>query len=243
MNAVVMQLTRRGLLGRKRAVLLVLLPVVLLLLALLVRWASGGTTGDAVGLVDSFGLGTLVPLVCLLIGTGVIGTEIDDGSIVYLLAKPMPRRTILLSKLVVAWAASLVFAALPVVLAVYIAADDPGQLALAYGTTAVLASIAYTAVFTALSVMSRSAVIIGLLYALLWETVLGGYVPGVKNVSIRQWALTAAESVLGENRAESLNVVSAVSLPAGMILLAVVTVVAVVAAVRKLQTLPLTSGE
>lgn len=243
MNAVVMQLTRRGLLGRKRAALLILLPVVLLLLALLVRWASGGDTLSAVNLADGFGLGTLVPLVCLLIGTGAIGTEIDDGSIVYLLAKPMPRRTILVSKLVVAWGAALVFAALPVVLAVLIAAEDPGELALAYGTTAVLASLAYTAVFTALSVLSRSAVIIGLLYALLWEGVLGGYVPGVKNVSVRQWALTAAEAILGPDRAENLQVVSAVSFSAGMILLAGVTVVAVVVAVRKLQTLPLTSGD
>jgi len=243
MNAVVMQLTRRSLLGRKRAVLLVLLPTMLLLLALLVRWASGGNALNAVNLVDGFGLGTLVPLVCLLIGTGVVGTEIDDGSIVYLLAKPMPRRTILLSKLVVAWGAALVFAALPVVLAVLITAEDPGELAVAYGTTAVLAALAYTAVFTALSVLSRSAVIIGLLYALLWEGVLGGYVPGIKNVSIRQWALAAAEAILGEDRATTLAVVSAVSLSAGMILLAGVTVLAVVVAVRKLQTLPLTSGD
>lgn len=242
MNAVVMQLTRRGLLGRKRAVLLVLLPVALLLLAVLVRWASGGDVYAAVNLVDGFGLGTLLPLTCLLIGTGVIGTEIDDGSIVYLLAKPLPRRTILLSKLLVAWAAALVFAALPVVLAVLITAADPGELAAAYGTTAVLAALAYTTVFTALSVISRNAVITGLLYALLWETILGGYVPGIKNVSIRQWALTAAEAILGD-RADGLRVESAVSLPAGLGLLAAVTVLAVVLAVRKLQTLPLTSAD
>jgi len=242
MNAVVVQLTRRGLLGRKRAVLLVLLPLALLLLATLVRWASGGAADAAVNLVDGFGLGTLLPLTCLLIGTGVIGTEIDDGSIVYLLAKPMPRRTILLSKLAVAWAAALVFAALPVVLAVIITAADPGELALAYGTTAALAALAYTAVFVALSVVSRNAVIIGLLYALLWETILGGFVPGIKNASIRQWALTAAEAVLGE-RGENLGVVSAVSLPAGLGLLAAVTVLAVVLAIRRLQTLPLTSGD
>lgn len=242
MNPVVIQLTRRGLLGRKRAVLLVLLPVALLLLAALVRWASGGEAHSAVNLVDGFGLGTLLPLTCLLIGTGVVGTEIDDGSIVYLLAKPMPRRTILLSKLLVAWAAALVFAALPVVLAVYITASDPGQLAVAYGTTAVLAALAYTTVFTALSVISRNAVIIGLLYALLWETILGGYVPGIKNVSIRQWALTAAESILGD-RADGLRVQSAVSLPAGLALLAAVTAVGIVLAIRRLQTLPLTSAD
>ena len=243
MNPVVMQLTRRGLLGRQRAVLLVLLPVVLLLLALLVRWASGGDTFSAVNLVDGFGLGTLLPLTCLLIGTGVVGTEIDDGSIVYLLAKPIPRRTILTSKLLVAWAAALVFAALPIVLATVIAAESPGALTGAYAVTAVLAALAYTTVFVAVSVLSRNAVIIGLLYALLWETILGGYVPGIKNASIRQWALTAAEAILGEDRAALLRVESAVSLPAGLILLAVVAVVAVVVGVRRLQTLPLATAD
>src|SRR5690606_26254683 len=103
MNAVVMQLTARALLGRRRSLLLVLLPVLLLGLAALVRAVSGAPQ-DTAALVQNFGLGVLLPLLCLLIGTGVVGPEIDDGSIVYLLAKPLPRRTIVLSKLVVALA-------------------------------------------------------------------------------------------------------------------------------------------
>lgn len=242
MNPVVMNLTRRGLLGRRRAVLLVILPVILLLLAVLFRWASDGHVKSTVLLASNFGLGTLLPLMCLLIGTGVIGAEIDDGSIVYLLAKPMPRRTILMSKLTVGWAAALVLAVLPIVAAVQIAGDEGGQLTLALGTAAALAAIAYTAVFVALSVISRSAVVIGLLYALLWEGVLGGYVPGIRNVSIRQWALASAEEILG-GRATGWGVTSAVSLPSAIALLVVVTVAAVVLGVRRLQTMRLTVGE
>jgi ABC-2 type transport system permease protein len=67
-------------------------------------------------------------------------------------------------------------------------------------------------------------------------------VPGIKNVSIRQWALTAADAILG-NRAEGLGVESAVSLPAGLGLLAAVTVIGIVLGVRRLQTLPLTSAD
>ena len=69
-------------------------------------------------------MGTLLPLMCLLIGTGVIGPEIDDGSIVYLLAKPLPRRSILFAKLASALAAMLVFAVLPVMAS---AADRRGR--------------------------------------------------------------------------------------------------------------------
>jgi ABC-2 type transport system permease protein len=242
MNSVVMHLTMRGLLGRRRAVLLVLLPLLLLLMAGLVRWASGGEPVSTVKLTNEFALGTLLPLMCLLIGTGVIGTEIDDGSIVYLLAKPVPRRTILWSKLIVAWGATLVFAVLPIIAAVEIAGDEGTRLGWAYGVTAALAALAYTAVFVALSVVTRNVVIIGLLYALLWETVLGGYVPGVRNVSVRQWALAAAERILGD-RAPAWGVTSDVSLTAALVLLAATTIGAIVLAVRRLQTLPLTTRD
>jgi ABC-2 type transport system permease protein len=242
MNSVVMHLTVRGLLGRRRAVLLVLLPVLLLLMAGLVRWASGGDPLSTVKLTNEFALGTLLPLMCLLIGIGVIGTEIDDGSIVYLLAKPVPRRTILWSKLVVAWGATLVFAVLPIIAAVEIAGDEGTRLGWAYGVTAALAALAYTAVFVALSVVTRNVVIVGLLYALLWETVLGGYVPGVRNVSVRQWALAAAERILGD-RAPAWGVTSDVSLTAASVLLAATTIGAIVLAVRRLQTLPLTTRD
>jgi ABC-2 type transport system permease protein len=242
MNPVVMQLTLRGLLGRRRAVLLVLIPVVLLALAGLVRWGSGGDVQNTVNLANGFALGTFLPLMCLLIGTGVIGTEIDDGSIVYLLAKPVPRRTIIWSKLVVAWGAAMVFAVLPVIATVEIAGDDGGRLGGAFAATSALAALAYTAIFVALSVVTRNAVIIGLLYALLWETVLGGYVPGVRDVSVRQWALAAGEHLLGD-RASAAGVTSAVGLTTGLVLLAVVTVGSTVLAVRRLQTLRLTSAD
>lgn len=242
MNAVVVQLTVRGLLGRRRAWLLVALPGLLLALAVVIRWAAGADVFATVALTDNFSLGTLLPLMCLLIGTGVIGAEIDDGSIVYLLAKPLPRRTILLSKLVVAWGAAFVFAVLPLVAAIEISGDDGGRLGLAYGVTATLAAMAYTSIFVALSVVTRNAVIIGLLYALLWETVLGGYVPGIRNVSVRQWALAAGESILGDY-AYVWSVLSAVGLIAALGLLAATTIGSVVLAVRRLETLRLTSAD
>lgn len=242
MNLTVIRLTMRGLLGRRRAVLLLILPAVLLGLAGLTRWASGGTPDASAQLAGQFAMGTLLPLMCLLISTGVIGAEIDDGSIVYMLAKPIPRRTIVLSKLAVALGAAVVFAVLPTIVAVEIAGDDGGRLALAFGVSTALAALAYTALFVALSVVTRNAVILGLLYALLWETVLGGYVPGIRAVSVRQWALSVGEKTLGDN-ATVWGVTSEVGIVTGVIMLIVATVAAVYVAVRKLQTLRLVTAD
>lgn len=242
MNPVVMELTVRGLLGRRRSLLLVVLPLLLLGLAGLTRWASEASPNASAGLTDGFAMGTLLPLMCLLIGTGVIGPEIDDGSIVYLLAKPVPRRSILLAKLAVALATTVVFAVLPVMAGAAIAGDEELRLTTAYGLAALLAGIAYTTIFMALSVLTRNAVIIGLLYALLWESVLGGYVPGIKDVSVRQWALAPAERMLGF-RASGWGVDSAVSVPVGVTLLVVVTVGGAWLAIRKLKTLRLVTAD
>lgn len=242
MNITVMQLTARALLGRRRAMLLVILPVLSLALAGLTRWATDGDVYGSSVLANNFAMGTLLPLMCLLVSTGVIGAEIDDGSIIYMLAKPLKRRVILFSKLVVALAAVLVFAVLPTMLSVIIAGDQDGRVTLAYGASALLAGIAYTAIFVTLSIVSRNAVVYGLLYALLWETVLGGFVPGIRAVSVRQWALSVGERMLGSDAA-TWAVTSEVGLVTGLVMLAVVTTAAVFLGVRKLQTLTLSAVE
>ncbi len=242
MNPVVVQLTLRGLLGRRRSLLLIILPILLLGLAVLTSWATDGSVTGSANLAGDFAMGTVLPLMCLLIGTGVIGPEIDDGSIVYLLAKPVPRRSILLAKLGVALATTLVFAVLPIMAATALAGDDSFKLTAAYGAAAALAGIAYTTIFVALSVLSRNAVIIGLLYALLWESVLGGYVPGVRDLSVRQWALAPAEAMLGD-KAQLWGVESAVTVGVGLTLLVVVTFGATWLAIARLKVLRLAAAD
>ena len=61
----------------------------------LVRALAGQDDDITVGILGGFALATMVPLIGLIAGTGAIGPEIDDGSIVYLLAKPVSRPTII----------------------------------------------------------------------------------------------------------------------------------------------------
>ena len=58
--------------------------------------------------------------------------------------------------------------------------------------------------------------LLGLLYALIWEGVVGGYVPGAKSLSIRQWGLSISESMLG-TPAKGLRVDSPVGVGAAVV--------------------------
>jgi ABC-2 type transport system permease protein len=225
MNLVVMRLTIRALLGRRRSLMLFGISGLLLAVAGLVRWGTGASITSSAATMQNFGLGTLVPVMCLLIGT-----------IVYLLAKPIPRRTIAFSKLVVALGTSLVFTVAAMVAGVAIAGDQDWQLALGLGTATALASLAYTSVFFAIAIVSRNPIIVGLIYALLWEGVLAGYIPGVKDVSIRQWALAPAERLLASHPSD-------LGMTPALILLGIATIAAVFVAVQRLKTLPIKVSE
>ena len=239
MNATVARLTARSLLAGRRAALLTALPVVLLVLAVLAR-ALGADDDLAVTLLGSFALATLVPLLGLIAGTGCIGPEIDDGSIVYLLSKPLSRDTIVVTKLAVAVAVTTVFGALPTLVAGVVLTGGLGRLALGYALAALVAGAAYCALFVLLAVLTRNAVVIGLVYALVWETVVGQFVPGAQALSVQQWSLAVAGPVLGDTGRE-LGVTAAVGGSVGVALLLVVALGATFVAGRRLRTIRLTS--
>jgi ABC-2 type transport system permease protein len=246
MNATVASLTRRSLLGRNRTLVLALLPLALLALCILARVLAGldpdiqrELDGSlAPDLLGAFGIAILMPLLGLIAGTGAIGPEIDEGSIVYLLAKPLNRYSIVVTKLVVAILVVIAFGVLPVAVAGVVLTGGLGTVAVAFAVGALTAGVAYAAVFLALAVITRNAVVIGLIYALIWESLVGGVVPGAQALSIQQWSLAVVQRVLGDS-ASRLGLDAAVGFGTGVVLLVVVTVAATAYAGRRLQTLRL----
>ncbi len=246
MNATVASLTSRSLLGRKRTLVLLLLPLALLALCTLARILAGldadierELNGPlAPDLLGAFGIAILMPLLSLIAGTGAIGPEIDEGSIVYLLAKPLNRYSIVVTKLAVALAVVVVFGVVPVAVAGVVLTGEVGLVTVGYTIGALGAGVAYSAVFLLLAVVTRNAVVVGLIYALIWESLVGGLVPGAQTLSIQQWALAVVQQVLGDS-AGRLGVDAAVDFGTGLVLLTVVTVTATAYAGRRLQTLRL----
>lgn len=198
MNGVIAGITLRQLLSRRRTLLLLLLGGVLVLVAGVFRLA-----GDELralpftsGLLSNLGIGTLMPLVALLFGTGALGAEIEDGTAVFLLAKPISRRTVVLTKLAVAAACSAALTCGPMLLAGVIAAGGLGEgLVVGMAAGAAIGSLLYCAVFVALSLITGRALVFGLAYVLIWEGLLAGLFAGTRTFSIRQQTLAFADAI------------------------------------------------
>ena len=190
MNLTIVQLTLRALLGRARALLLVPLPLVLIGLTLIGHLVHADRAGWQRPIIVGLGFAVIVPIVSLIVGSSVIGSEIDDGTIVHILTKPLPRSEIVLSKLAVAAGVTgLVNGAMLFVCGELITGL---RLAVALAVGGVVASICYCALFVALSLVSRRPVLIGLVYILLWEGLLTNLLTGTRSLSIEQFALTLA---------------------------------------------------
>jgi ABC-2 type transport system permease protein len=194
MNATIVKLAAQALLGRRRFWLLLAFPV--LLVALTVTIAAL-TDGDAAWpLLPGLGYPVVLPLVAVLAASSVLGPEVDDGSIVYLLAKPVSRHAVAVSKWVVAWTATLLAGALPLYVSALVAGG--GDRAPAMGLAAVVAGTTYSALFLAISAVTRHAVIASLLFVLIWEGLLGNLLSGVAWLSVAQWGLRIGHEVSAE---------------------------------------------
>lgn len=194
MNRTIARLAARAILGGKRVWLLAALSLVLVAIGVGTAALGSGSSAASLEALQAIAFSTFLPLFGLIVGTGVIGPEIDDGSIVHLLAKPVSRHTIVQSKLAVAVAAILGFAVLPTMVAAVIMGADATTV-LAFGVGALAAGAVYCVLFLLLSVVTRHAVIIGLVYALVWESLVGSVIPGARNVSVQQWALSVTASI------------------------------------------------
>lgn len=221
--APLIEVTLRGMLGRRRTVLLVLLAGLPVLVALLIRVTGGRPDADRV--LDTLVVRFVMALVALIVGTAVIGSEIDDGTAVYLIVKPIARWRIALSKAIVAAGLTAVLV-VPAVILTGVLLGGRGDATTTIGAFALACLVggsAYAVAFLALSVFTTRAFLIGLAYVLIWEGVLAGLLEGTKFLSIRQATLGLAAAlgvdVPGEPLAPTISIlVLTVALVGGFLL-------------------------
>jgi ABC-2 type transport system permease protein len=232
MNGTIIRMTARGLLSQRRAWLLLPMPLVLVGLTVIGR-ASGVGARDWIPVVAGFGFSIILPLTALIVGTAVLGAEIDDGTITHILTKPLPRYEIILSKLLVATVVTMLSVGLPMAVAV----PDSVRLGVGLAVGALIASLAYSALFIALSLVVRRAVPVGLLYVLVWEGTLGNALEGTQMFSVQQCAKTVAAAI-----ADYSDLAAKVSTPLAATMIGVLAVAGTALAIDRLRSFSL-AGE
>jgi ABC-2 type transport system permease protein len=192
--------TVRGLLGRRRTLLIGLLAALPVLVAVLIR--VGGGRPDAAAVLDTLVIRTVLPLVALVLGTAALGSEIDDGTLIFQLLKPVARWRIALAKTAVAVGLTVLLVVPPMlVTGLLLGGTGAASLGVAAGfaMAALAGATAYAVAFTALGLVTSRALIVGLGYTLIWEGVLAGILEGTRFLSVRQATLGIAATLTGRD--------------------------------------------
>jgi ABC-2 type transport system permease protein len=202
MNGTVFVLTLQQIIRQRRLLVAGLAALLLpIALALIYRAGDFEDTADwtANVLLESVIITVVLPLACLLVGSSAIGSEIEDGTAVYILSKPLRRLDIVLAKGTAAVLVAAAFVLPAVALAPQLSLEgaDGEGLVTGFLVASALGICAYTMVFVLLSIASSRPLLIGLGYIFVWEGVLGDLFAGTRYLSIRQYCLGIADGISG----------------------------------------------
>jgi ABC-2 type transport system permease protein len=222
---------------QRRTLVLVLLAALPVALALLFR-VTGGSAEErpdfAAGILAHFVVTLVLPLVALVIGTAAIGQELEDGTVVYLIAKPLPRWKVILAKVGAAWivTGSIVMASVIASGLILVAGTDHVRLVPAFVAAVLLGSLAYAAIFVTLSIRFGRALIIGLAYVFVWESLISQFIVGVRFFSVSAYTTSVAEA-LARSSSELLE--SPLGVTPALVLMALVIVLSTWYGIRRLN--------
>jgi ABC-2 type transport system permease protein len=243
MNADVFALTLREFVGQRRSLLICLLAAVPVALALIIRATDPDTIEPlewtANTLMEGTIITTILPLSCLLLGTAAFGNEIDSGTVLYLVTKPISRSEIVVAKFAAAASLTMTFLVSATALSGFIVVmGSGGDLVVGFTIAVAVGILAYTAVFTLVSLVTSRALLVGLAYVFVWEAGVTELFSATAYLSIRQYTLGIADLLSGLDP----DIFQAdIAGPAAPILAIAVTLAALALSIRRLERLQITA--
>jgi ABC-2 type transport system permease protein len=164
------------------------------LLGAFARWDDNPVQAAA-DVVASYGLGVVVPLAALWLGTSAIGDLVEDRLLVYLWLKPVSRWQLPAAAVLATITLVAPLTALPLVASAF--AAGAGEVALPAVLAAVLAACAYSGLSVATGLWFRRGVWWGLAFVLLWENA-GAYASdGTARFTVTSWARSIVSTTEG----------------------------------------------
>ncbi len=189
MTGALFSLALRQALTPRKAALLIVLGLLPLGLAALLR--STGQGGDVLTgpILEGVVMSIVLPLSTLVLATSAFGNEVEDRTLSLLVTKPVSRAMIVLAKLVatVVVAGPLMFATAALITMMH--PDAGGSAWLAAGAGALVGVAAYATVFTWAGLLTTRALGFGLIYVLIWEGLLTGFLSNLRYFSMRSYAM------------------------------------------------------
>jgi ABC-2 type transport system permease protein len=152
-------------------------------------------TDAAADVTVSYGLGILVPLAALWLGTATLGDLVEDRLLVYLWLKPVPRWELPAAATLATLTLVAPLTALPV--AAGALAAGAGEIASRALVATTLAACAYAGLFVAAGLWFRRAIWWGLAFVLLWENAGARASDGTERFTVTSWARSIVSGAPG----------------------------------------------
>ncbi|MBI5707448.1 MAG: ABC transporter permease subunit [Armatimonadetes bacterium] len=163
-----------------------------------------GVPADAYNSLSSLLVYRAMMLAAAIFSASIIAQEIEQKTIVYLLTRPIPRATLLTSRLIAVWivvAAVSILALLAISLAIY-GADAFANPYFFRDVKGILAgAVAYSTLFTFTSLLMNRSMLANLIFCFGWETAVTNMTGNIYKLSVFTYLKAIAEkpSTGGQN--------------------------------------------
>lgn len=191
------RLVLRHQITRGRLVLFAAIAGLSVTLGLVIGRSSGNLVQDSTDFVSLFGLGLIVPVIALVLGSAALGNWVDDETLVYVWLRPVRRSTIAVAAILASATVAIpVIVASMGVMAALASRGDGGVIAGTIISTG-LGGLAYTALFVAVGLLIRRALLWGLVYVFIWEFFVARAGAGAARLSINSYATSILADLSG----------------------------------------------
>jgi ABC-2 type transport system permease protein len=172
-----------------RVVGLSLLGVIAVILGVALRVNPGDDPAKAAAdlIVNGYCLTLLVPVTALVFASATLGDLAEDGTLVYLWLKPVPRWQLVAAAFAATLCVALPVAVVPATFAAAIGGSS-GSLTVGALLGAMLATIGYSSIFLGLGLLVRRTLAWGLAYILIWEGAVSRVARGAARLSVQVYA-------------------------------------------------------
>lgn len=199
----IVRATLKQLLGGRRLLVLGLLGAI----PAIVVWLSTGGGRSAQSAFEVYHEGAMItlflivmPIVSIVLGSAALGDERRDGTLSFLVVRPIPRSGITGAKALAAWIAAAAVSMLSGALASAALSLRISDWSTMVPTLVALAISAgcYAAVFMVVGFLTSRSVLLGLVYLFVWESGIAFAASSLANVSLFRIGLTAYVAMLPE---------------------------------------------